>query len=456
MIRRSAHLPVDRYVPPTDALVREQVPAPPATHAELVDAVFGPDAPSLPSADHVVVVGGPGGKEFDADELRCLAGLYAGTVAHCHLVADSGPSASGNILEGLVWTLENQAARQSTLIVLEAHSVLHGDGSLTLTFDEGVDTEIGAFFDAIADARGMADAHGGVPVQLFLACCKGGLALAEAHRLPPGSVVVVLSPGHEDVRSRDFDALTTGFGDRCDTAFGLLQVYCVALKSRIPPSVRMPDGSVLALDEQLGAIQRRKISDPEKALIHQQLDGIDGEARVLNALRFIESGEFIPDSHYGMALAIAAVLGGVTVGASGGIGPLLEPVVHHVLEDVDEPIHDEPAPLPTLNLQSSVVQVLLQRPNGTQVLLSSPHEPQKTVGFYQRKKRSPEGSMSLVSPHGTLQLDLEIDTETEAVRVVKVDGRRRVMAYLCQLGLLNEPAPRVLTTLSDPFLAFFD
>jgi hypothetical protein len=453
MIQRSSFSRfAGQSAPGTDVSARERAGVPPATHAELLEALWGADAPSLPSADHVLVVGGPGGTAFDAEELRCLAGLYAGVVGQCHLVVDRGSSASGDeepVLEGLIFALE-QAAGQSTLIVVEAHSVLYRDG-LTLTLDEGVDTLIGPFFDAIASTRV------GVPVQLFLGCCKGQLALAEAHRLPKGSVVVVLSPGDDDVKSRDFDALSTGFGSRCDNAFGLLQIYCVSLKSRTPPAVCMPDGSVLALEERLGSVCRKSgFTDHEKALIHQQLDGIDGEARVHAALRCIESGEYIPDRHYGMALAIAAVLGGVTVGPSGGVGPRLEPSLHDVLQALEEPIHPEPAPLPSLNLDSPAMRVLLGRPNGTQVLLSTPQDPRQSIGFYNRKKRSNEGAMSLKCPKGTLHLTLDIDPDTQLVHIVAIEGRQKVLEHFCQLGVLQAPAPRLVRTLADPSMAFFD
>ena len=268
---------------------------------------------SGPPADdvtHVIVVGGPGGTAFTAQDPRCFAEDLSNRVENCQLIVnDCGlPHTEQPVKQGLLDSLA-ASANVRTLVYLQAHGEIRG-GEHVINLDGDVWVPSRTLFEAIAKSRKA-------PVEIFMTCCYGEAALRDAHCLPEGSVVVALSPSDLTTSGGAIENLRDNIQRACGVnAFGLLLTYCGAsMMDRVSPSLVMPGGSIRSLERMLDSLQGRTFSSEDKALFHEQLDGLVGGARLDDVIAKIEAcdprADFIAFVDYGLALAIAAVSSGV-------------------------------------------------------------------------------------------------------------------------------------------------
>lgn len=254
---------------------------------------------------------------------------------------------------------------------------------------------------------------------------------------------MTLAPRGSSVRGRDVRALRANLHKLpCLSAFGLLLLYCACgLKSRTPPIVFMPDGTILELAHQLEMRQGTTISAADRSLIHEQLDHMDGSTRVKRAIEWIEAGQYIPDTDYGMALAVAAVLSGITVAPWAAAERPVVPMVHDVLSGAHRLVDP-----PELNLDNPWVGVMLARPD---VVIGGDRDSKgqwHTQGNY----------LALESNGHGMQVVLASVPGSGVVSVRSVWAScAQAVEHFQRMGVLQAEPPSQARTLFDPAIAFF-
>lgn len=259
------------------------------------------------NVERTIVVGGPGGTAFTADDTRSIAKGLATRLENTQAIVSGDKSLVGQepVKDGFLLALAKSPVER-TLLFVQAHGD-YEEGVFCIQLDMGVWLPVAELFQAITEC------HEG-PVEIFLTSCYGAGALKHAHLLPRGSVLVVLSPAEETTAGAQVDCLSDHLPMLAGVnAFGLLLAYCaVTGGGGIPPAVVADDGQVVLLDDALQCRRGRVLSDMEKALLHEQLDGYVGWERVNEVAAQVEGHGFIDARDRGMAMAIAAVLSGVT------------------------------------------------------------------------------------------------------------------------------------------------
>lgn len=266
-------------------------------------------------AHHVIVVGGPGGRTFSADDTHRMARRLPARVQHLTTcVSGSVPSDSAEpVRQGLLDRLAERPDDRALVIVMA-----HGDFEnhrYCISLDGSTWTPCEELFKDIRSC------HPG-PVELFLTCCHGSEAIEFADRLPAGSVLVALGRRGAELHQEAFHRLTDHLPALAGiNAFSLFLTYCTqCLGGRFFPSVHLPDGTDLHLEAALERLSGKRIEPEERHLLHAQLDRFVDPHRIDASIALIESGATIFFADLGLTLAIAGVLGGIASLATGDAG----------------------------------------------------------------------------------------------------------------------------------------
>lgn len=373
---------------------------------------------------HVVVVGGHGRDTFNPCEVKDVAQRLALIAPHCELVLNDGdePSEELPVVMGLLTSL-CASADEPVLLVIQSHGNLAPDGHFITELDEGVAVSGTPLLHNIGSLRQA-------PVQIFISSCLGWSFLEGVPHLPEGSVVVVLAPAGRSVTSDDIHILNINLGKlKCLNAFSMLLLYCAsALKRRTPPSVFMPNGTIIDLECQLDLIRNQRLGEAHLMLIHQQLDDLVGADRVNDCIALVERLESVggvSENDYGMALAIAAVLSGVVVETGAMTPPVSQPTVHNVIRGTVEAV--QPIELPQLNLKLASVKAMLEE-RGKAVVL------QDGSSIYLSEKRD---RVLLKFKSQIVVLLLQKLVGCEVLKVQEIQGDAETIAHFRQNGVLQ-------------------
>lgn len=383
---------------------------------------------------HVVVMGGPGKDVFTPGEVRNVAQRLAPLASRCELIVNDGgrSGAPQPVATGLITSLR-ASPKEPVLLVVRTHGSLAPDGHFKTELDEGVELSGTSLLHIIGSLRQA-------PVQIFISSCLGWSFLEGVPHLPEGSVVVVLAPEGRSVTSDDVRTLNINLDTlKCLSAFSMLLLYCAcALKTKIPPSVFMPNGAIIDLECQLDSIRKKRLGEADRALVHQQLDDLVGAGRVNETMALVETLESVGDvseDDYGMALAVAAVLGGIVVEAA-AVTPVPQATLHDVIRGTTEEI--QTMKLPQLNLGHEGVKAMLAE-RGKAVVLKD------GSAIYLSKER--DVMLLLQKSKGkTVTVLLQKLVGCEVLKIQEIQGDAETIAQFQQNGVLQADASPVQGT----------
>lgn len=391
-----------------------------------VSSGLGPVArvPPAKHVQHVIVAGGFGRDSFNPCEVQDVAQRLARIATHCELVLNDGdePSAEQPVVMGLLTAL-CASADEPVLLVIQSHGNLAPDGQFITELDEGICVPGTPLLYNIGTLR-----H--APVQIFISSCLGWSFLEGVPHLPEGSVVVVLAPQGRSVASDDIRMMNINLDKlRCLHAFSMLLLYCTnALKTKTPPSVFMPNGTIIDLECQLALIINQRLGEADRMLIHQQLDELVGTDRVNYSMALIEtlgSVGAVGENDYGMALAIAAVLSGVVVEPDARTPLVPQPTIHNVIRGTVEAV--QTFELPQLNLKLAGVKAMFSQ-RGKAVVL------QDGSSIYLSEKRD---RVLLKFKGQIVVLLLQKLVACEVLKVQEIQGDAETIAHFRQNGVLQ-------------------
>lgn len=351
----------------------------------------------------------------------------------CELIAHAdGSGGAVPFIAGLLASLKRSGGTP-VLLIMRAHGLMMewrgldpisrmqasvpDGGGFVLKIDENTLSSGTRLFQTIGMVRKA-------PVHIFMTSCFGRPVLEASRHLPEGSVVVVLASEGQAVLSADVDALYAKVGQlKCLSAYGLLLLHCAcAMTQRISPSVYLPNGVIIDLETQLDAVQGHAVSASARFSIHQQLDDLMGADEVNASIALIESCDPISDEAYGKALAVAAVLSGLTVDP-GAVAPRnAQATVHNVLSGTEEFV-DPPA----LNMDHEHVKSMLAR-RGQVIIL-----PDRSALVYGKTI-----DCALLKFEGeTIKVVLAVDRSAGMLKVKTVEGPLKAIAHFQRIGVLR-------------------
>lgn len=252
---------------------------------------------------HVMVVAGPGGTAFKVEDVgkinASIAQHGSSGLAYYH----NGSSSLQTVQNDVVTALEEMKnSKDKITLYVYAHSIMKNEEHCINLDGEYKPTK--TFFMEIA-------AKTNKPVDIFFTGCHGGGAIRDAHYLPGGSTLAVLSPEKQTTVGSDVFALNEALHSTSDmSAKSILLLHCTIMKTRIPNAI-WHDGKTYELELHMKEMLGNHFSEEEYSQIHAQLDKLSGQQRIDEVMEKMKNArhEFdIPAKDYGMALAIAGAL----------------------------------------------------------------------------------------------------------------------------------------------------
>lgn len=261
--------------------------------------------PSSPNSlgQYVVVAAGPGGTAFSIDSVRTVNANIAkqgtsGASRYHH--ASSIPM---TVIDDAINALSEKAKSDDKLtLFVMAHGEIRDDKFfMNLDGEYKPSTE---FFSKIG-------AKINKPVNVFLTCCHGEGALSDAHCLPNGSTLAILSLKDSPSLGGDINLLYGSLNKASDmSAKSILLLHCTLMQNRIPNAIYI-DGKTYQLEKSMKSRLGRPFTETEHNRIHQVLDKISTPQRINEVMRKMETAKTewsILAVDYGMSLAIAGSL----------------------------------------------------------------------------------------------------------------------------------------------------
>jgi hypothetical protein len=286
----------------TNAVLENNAPAIKAPSQPSISEEITPSSPNS-LGQYVVVAAGPGGTAFSIDSVRTVNANIAkqgtsGASRYHH--ASSVPM---TVIDDAINALSEKAKSDDKLtLFVMAHGEIKDDKFfMNLDGEYKPSTE---FFSKIG-------AKINKPVNVFLTCCHGEGALSDAHCLPNGSTLAILSLKDSQSLGGDINLLYGSLNKASDmSAKSILLLHCTLMQNRIPNAIYI-DGKTYQLEKSMKSRLGRPFTETEHNRIHQVLDKISTPQRINEVMKKMETAKtewsiFAVD--YGMSLAIAGSL----------------------------------------------------------------------------------------------------------------------------------------------------